>query len=91
MAARVAAICVVDDKAEREDMILNTREVLEGYANLEKTSLLELALWKFEMSLASNEASAADGSDVDREVARTTCGASFVLPNIVIFLEIIGD
>ncbi|KAL3935821.1 MAG: hypothetical protein SGBAC_008734 [Bacillariaceae sp.] len=84
MSARVDVIIHgVEDQAEREAMIRNTRAVLEGYVNLEKTSLLELALWKMELSLAGNVVPS-DGC-VNKEVARTRCGASFVLPNVVAF------
>lgn len=92
MKLRVDRILLVDDRSERETMIRNTREVLEGYANIEKTSLLELALWKMEIYLA-RKVTLSDDLDcsVDREVARTRCGASFVVPNIVAFLEMIVE
>jgi len=55
------------------------------YEMMESTSLLELWLWKMKMQSMRN---GAKRMAVDRETSRGRCGATFVLPTVVDFLQV---
>ncbi|CAJ1933278.1 unnamed protein product [Cylindrotheca closterium] len=76
-----------EDNNERQQLLWRaTFATFQVFEQVEGVSVLELALWKREIFEQSNGDLAQDAAE--REVHRARCGSSFVIPNVVSFLEL---
>jgi hypothetical protein len=50
---------------------------------MEAISVVELALWKVKLI--------SSGGEIDREICRIQCGADIIVPNILPFVDTIGE
>jgi len=86
LTSKVNDILSEDNNERQQQLWRETFGIFQGYQQVERINVLELALWKREICEQSNRELVQDAAE--REVHRARCGSSFVIPNVVTFLEI---
>lgn len=72
------------DRIVRLERVVEVHALLTQYTTMEKTSILEQALWKAKMVLYSDPYAVDLNTIVlDREASRIQCGADIVIPNVL--------
>mmetsp|Transcript_31981 Transcript_31981/g.77653 ORF Transcript_31981/g.77653 Transcript_31981/m.77653 type:complete len:700 (-) Transcript_31981:277-2376(-) len=89
LTAMVNEILSEDNNERQQELWRATFAIFQGYEQVEGITVLELGLWKRELLERNNGELAQDVAE--REVYRARCGSSFVIPNVVSFLEIGGS
>lgn len=88
MADRINEIVSEENRDRRDILVRDACYTLQRYERVEVKAVLELALWKKDM-LAFANGGPMPAVEADREGHKARCGASFVVPNVIDFLEAI--
>ena len=86
MTNRVSEIISEESRERRDISLKDAYYTLQRYERVEAKAVLELALWKKDMVFYANGPPMPDVK-ADRDGHQATCGASFVVPNVIAFLE----
>jgi hypothetical protein len=88
MADRINEIISGENRDRRSICVKDAYYILQRFERVEVKAVLELALWKKDMVAFANGAPM-PAVAADREGHKARCGASFVVPNVIDFLEAI--
>ncbi|KAL3926514.1 MAG: hypothetical protein SGBAC_013448 [Bacillariaceae sp.] len=86
LTAKINDILSDNNNERQRELWQETFAIFQGYEGMERITVLELGLWKRELLEQSNGELAQDVAE--REIYRACCGSSFVIPNVIAFLEI---